>query len=136
MLTLSTEEELFYFGLEDNVTEGKFDFFSVVLHEVGHILGIGTTDAWASRIDSNGNYMGANVVAIVGSEGVKTAPNHLDDGYLMDPALYDGVRLYLSQVEYGILYDLGYVAIPEPSSALVFLTGGILVTAFRRKKAG
>ena len=56
-----------YFDQDTSTDESfeGFDFYSVALHELGHVLGIGTADSWDNKI-SNGQFTGANAVAAYG----------------------------------------------------------------------
>ena len=51
-----------YAGPDDPPGPGKFDFFSVAMHEIAHILGIGTADSWDTWVDG-GQFTGPNAMA-------------------------------------------------------------------------
>lgn len=38
-----------YFGLDPDVPGDRFDFLSSAVHELGHVLGIGTAESWGTR---------------------------------------------------------------------------------------
>ena len=110
----------------------KVDFYSVALHELIHVLGIGTSDTWedlTAPADAN-DWLGSQVIALLGS-GDNVLDNdgaHLLSGiqsthYLtgaaqeavMDPNITNGTRKDLTALDIAFLEDLGYtivVALP------------------------
>src|SRR5687768_1095693 len=42
-----------YFGLDPAAIAGRSDFFSVAQHEMLHLLGFGTSDAWEARVSGS-----------------------------------------------------------------------------------
>ena len=116
-------EDDFYFdqsmSSDDDIPSADADFYSVALHELGHVLGFGTADAFfALREEAPMRFVGANAVAAYG-EAVPLSSSgvHLDsavqsDGRftLMDPSRPGGVRTEPTPLDIAVLTDLGYTA--------------------------
>jgi len=145
----------FHFDHTTPVTPGTSDFFTVALHELLHVLGVGTSDTWTSLV-SGTNYLGANGIAANGGSGtgiifsdgdhlaVGTQSTRISDGSIqtavLDPALVQGTRRNLTDLDIALLQDLGFktfptAAIPEPSSLALLTLGGVAVGLRRRKLA-
>lgn len=130
-ISLSTDIN-WYSGISDAVPSNQFDLFSVVLHEIGHVLGIGisTVQAWNNNINSsNQTFIGSNAVALYGSPiPLESDYAHFLQGttyngtsFNMVPALTPGTRRYFTAPELAALVDMGYVLIPEPSANWLLL---------------
>ena len=110
------------------------------------MLGVGTSDTWTSLV-SGTNYLGANGIAANGGSGtgiifsdgdhlaVGTQSTRISDGSIqtavLDPALVQGTRRNLTDLDIALLQDLGFktfptAAIPEPSSLALLTLGGVL----------
>ena len=145
----------FHFDHTTPVAPGTADFFTVALHELLHVLGVGTSDTWNSLV-SGTNYLGADGIAANGGSGtglVFSDGDHLAQGTLsprisdgvsqiavLDPALALGTRRNLTDLDLALVRDLGLktfptAAIPEPSSLVLLALGGVAVCVRRRKLA-
>lgn len=128
---------------------GVNDFFSVALHEIAHVLGMGTAISWESLINGFGEFTGPSSFTLNGGNNV---PLHGDLGHwaedtmsmlplgglqevAMDPDLTVGDKKFFTNMDYAGLDDIGWeiIPIPEPSSALLALAGCGAV-AFTRKR--
>lgn len=97
------------------VPAGKVDFVSVALHEIGHMLGFGTADAFKTKI-ANGAFTGAKAQAAYGGPVPLTSdlghvPNStMSDGrrLLMDVSDAPGVRYTPTTLDRAFFEDLGY----------------------------
>jgi hypothetical protein len=96
------------------VAAGKIDFVSVALHELGHVLGFGTAEAFKSKI-VNKTFTGAKAQALFGgplplTNDLAHVPNASAVGarrMLMDQSDSAGVRYLPSPLDQAALEDLG-----------------------------
>jgi hypothetical protein len=99
----------------DDIPSDRPDLMSTALHEIGHVLGIGTSSAWSALVYGN-TFTGAHAMAVVGGPVALTADGlHIDKSVLvggkrnlMDPSTPIGTRKYPSALDLAILADLGY----------------------------
>ncbi|MBW8001140.1 MAG: matrixin family metalloprotease [Planctomycetes bacterium] len=89
----------------DSAGNGKFDLFSVILHELGHSIGLAHSTVAGSVMAPN--YIGAN------------RNLHIDD-------------IAGAQALYGNTYNTAYVAVPEPTTIALLGLGALLIK--KRKK--
>ncbi len=133
----------------NDVPAGKNDFYSVALHELGHVLGIGTSDSWQALV-SGGNFTGAHAEALNSSMAVALSPDlgHWAEGTMsdvfdtstpqeaaMDPTLTVGTRKYFTDLDMAGLQDVGWQVVPEPA-AWPWLAGAVALGAhhWRRRR--
>jgi len=124
-------------GVGDGTTaSGEFDFYTVAVHELAHVLGFGTASSWDTYVDSaNDEFEGPQAVAENGGSDVQLDSDeaHLASGtdVLMDPTLTSGSgsgleREFASDLEFAMMADVW--AVPEPESYLAMLP--VLALAF------
>ena len=113
-ITFDTTQN-WYFGSSSTVPSNQLDFYSVAEHELGHILGIGTSPQWTS-LSQNGYFVGGNAESVYGGP----VPVSSDDGHwannltvngqraVMDPSLPFGTRVQWSALDAAALKDLGW----------------------------
>ncbi|MGR8929016.1 MAG: matrixin family metalloprotease [Gammaproteobacteria bacterium] len=120
-----------------------FDFFSVAVHEIAHILGFGTADSWGNKIATASNvFFGSESVASYGGDvPLETppigqlpghwAPGTKSDGVetAMDPTIAAGTRKHFTSLDIAGLRDIGWQmsAAPVPVPAAIWLFGSALV---------
>jgi hypothetical protein len=123
------------------------DFFSAALHELGHLLGIGTADSWDNLV-SGSHFTGtASSGVFTGDVPLETNLAHWEDGTMglvngvsqdaaMDPSILVGTRKVFTDLDLAALTDIGWevAAVPVPAAIWLFGSGliGLVVTARRR----
>ncbi len=92
------------------------DFLSTATHEIAHVLGFGTSNAFTS-LTSGSAFAGANALARNGGNGIPLGGSaHIADGYqfggsgqtLMSPFAERGVRKRPTALDAAVLDDIGY----------------------------
>jgi hypothetical protein len=114
------EGEPWYFDADPDVPKtipaGKLDFVSVALHEMCHVLGFGTADAFKA-LANTGSFDGAKARAAAGGNAPALTSDHthfastvLVSGKrpLMDVSDSAGTRYLPTAVDTAVLEDLGY----------------------------
>lgn len=102
------------------LTGSNFDFYSVATHELGHVLGVGTSDPW-EKLASGGTFQGAKSKAVYGGAvPLDPSRSHLSDGVTvtgstesaLDPTIAKGVRKSFNALDYAALDDIGWDVAP------------------------
>lgn len=131
-----------------------FDFYSVALHEIDHVLGIGTAGSWTDQVtndaftgfhseaahggtaitlDSLGEHWAQNTQSTI--FGTSTAQE-----VVMDPSITNGQRKIDTSLDMAALQDIGWqvsaTAIPEPAEWTFLLLGAALAGRRRRWLTG
>ena len=104
-----------YFGMSaDGQGSNQQDFYSVALHELGHVLGIGTAGSWDSHV-SGGFLTGLNSTAEFGGNVPLSGGSHFREGLqdggqevAMDPSLLVGTRKLFTKLDFAALADVGW----------------------------
>jgi hypothetical protein len=120
----------FYFDNNTNVPSNAYDFYSVAIHELGHVLGFGTADSYYTYVH-NGFFTGPSVVALTGSQAV-TTDGHWANGVsyggqeaAMTPDIAAGVRKQFTELDFAAMKDIGWQvsAVPEAETWGMMIAG-------------
>ena len=102
-----------YFGF-GQPGSGENDFLSVAVHEIGHVLGIGTSGAFDSWIVDD-VFVGPNAQSVNQGRPIPLTDDHahVEDGVWgdavsLDPTLVIGSRVLPSDHDKALLADIGY----------------------------
>ncbi|MEI6715382.1 MAG: hypothetical protein WCO60_16620 [Verrucomicrobiota bacterium] len=133
-----------YFDADTSTFEDfgdREDFYSVVQHELTHLLGFSDgSRAFKAKTSSTGYFTGKNAVQLFGGN----VPLSLDrshfkedltfqgSGLVMDPSLPTGTRLNLGPLEYAVLKDIGLGNVQHASTAILT----VVVNTVNQKRAG
>jgi len=102
---------------DDDVDGQVPDLYTNAMHELGHILGVGTAPAYFALVDDVTNtFTGASATAVLGEPvPVTGTAAHLEDGFdvdgeepLMNRTDVDGSRVHPTPLDIAILQDIGY----------------------------
>ena len=138
------------------------DFYSVALHELAHVLGLAVpSDAFDDHLTPGANeqFTGANALAAYNEDNgltdtfvplVSSVDSHFAEGLtsnifgtttlqeaLLDPTITLGTRKELTNVDVGVLLDIGFelraTSIPEPASAAMIVLAVVAISTRRRR---
>ena len=105
-----------YAGASTTVPAGETDLYTVASHELGHVLGFGTS-AQFNQLFNGPNFIGPHAVAANGGRPVALSSDlaHWAQGtsfngkpVLMQPELINGVRYGFSDLDFAALKDIGW----------------------------
>ena len=148
--SLSALDAFWHYNHTTSVAAGKFDLYSVALHEMMHGLGIGASDNW-TNLSSGTTWAGTNAKALNGGSGAglldadgqhialglmsKNIYTGLSQKVAMDSSQISGSRYQLTQKDVAFLKDIGYqvATVPEPGGFVLFLSASVFFGLRRRR---
>ena len=115
-------------------TVGQNDLFSITLHEMGHVLGVGTADSFRNQMNTSSQFIGPEAVSVNGgpvsmntdsfglpdlghwaSNTISTLPGTTTtQETALDPQITTGSRKVLTNLDWAGLADLGWDVTAEP----------------------
>lgn len=143
-----------YFDADVSTDEAfsGFDFYSVALHEIAHVLGFGLSDSWTARLNGAFFTGPAAVAAFGGPVPLTSGLEHFAAGTqsdvagrpqeaAMDPDIAAGVRKRVTRLDLAALDDIGWdinypaepvpARVPVPAWAAIALGAGLLLRGRR-----
>ncbi len=135
-----------YFDTDPATVEpfaGSFDFYSVAVHELGHVLGIGTQASWNNRISGmtfNGTAAGVQTLSpdlAHWAVGTMSFAGVNAQEAAMSPSIDTNERKYFTTLDFAGMTDIGWQvsAVPEPAAWLMWGAGGAMLVGLRRRRA-
>lgn len=121
----------------------EYDFYSVAVHELAHVLGFATSDAFSNRIVGT-DFVGpaAGSVAlnsdldhwVAGTEGVYSGA--LQEA-AMTGTIAGGTRKHFTELDFAAMQDIGWqvTAVPEASTWAMMLSGLAVVGGVARRRS-
>ena len=110
----------------DATSSGKVDFYSVMVHEIGHIMGFTSSNAFANYSSGNTLWTGPNAKAEYNNQNIPLNGNphwatSLSQANVncachpsMQPSISSNVRTSFSDLDFALLKDVGYSISASP----------------------
>lgn len=131
------------FSTASGPSSSQYDFYSVAVHELGHLLGFGTSDSFDNHIVGS-NFVGpASGTAPLyvdkahWADGTLSVYNGVSQGAAMAPSLASGARKHFTDLDFAAMQDIGWqvTAVPEASTWAMMLSGLALVGGLARRRS-
>lgn len=131
-------------------TFSGFDFYSVAVHELAHVLGFGISNSWSTQVNATGFAGEASVAAYGGTVPLTGDDAHWANGTasfvngVLQPAaltasIAGGSRKYMTELDWAALSDIGWqvaAAVPEPENWAMMLAGlGLVGLGLHRRQS-
>lgn len=121
----------------------EYDFYSVVVHELAHLLGFGASDSYDNHVIGT-NFVGTNAgtVALEAGDsghwanGTMSTVNGIAQEAAMDPSIFNGQRKYFTDLDFAAMADIGWQVAPVPEAdtwAMMIAGLGLIGFAARRR---
>ncbi len=146
-ISFNSAQTNWYFGTGNPTSgSGLYDFYSVAVHELGHVLGFGTAPSFANLV-SGSNFTGASATAAYGGpvpmadsghwqQGLNSTVGGVTQEVSMDPAMNPGTRKHFTELDFAALHDTGWQisAVPVPAAVWLFASGLVGLFGFSRRR--
>ena len=122
-ISFDSSGTIWNFEVNTGPSGGQTDFYSVALHELGHVLGIGTASSWDAQV-SGSSFVGSYSQASFGrAVPLGSGQYHWANGTMslilgtttaqeaaLDPSLAQGTRKIITDLDLAGLRDVGWQA--------------------------
>lgn len=140
-ITFNTTTNWYFSESISGIGSTQYDFYSVALHELGHLFGVGTADSWDNYSVPDGSggleFNGVNSVAeydLAGNVPLTSSGGHWVSGTsdgsqetAFDPSIAAGTRKDLTALDWAGLEDIGWeVDIAEAEETKLSASDGAL----------
>jgi len=148
-LTFNNTGITWYFDSNVGTTESfsGYDFYSVAVHELGHMLGFGSAPSFSNKVVGS-NFTGINSQSLYGGPvpmadsahwagSVTSTVNGLTQQVAMSTSLTNGQRKQFTALDFAALQDLGWQVAPVPEAdtwAMMLVGIGLVGYRLRRKQ--
>jgi hypothetical protein len=117
-ITFSPADDLFFDPTPNDSADlpsNQYDFITLAAHEIGHVLGFGTSDAY-DRLVRNQAFAGSQALSVNGGNPIPVGGGHIQDGYefggsgnpLMTTTQSLGRRERPTLLDIAVLDDIGH----------------------------
>ena len=137
---------------------GKYDFYTVAMHETAHVFGIGTADSWSSLVSSHtftgirSSQLNGGLPLALQNDGTDAhfatsvigQANGVAQQTLLSPFINSGSRKFMTNLDWAALDDIGWEvaslqatvpsAVPEPGGWAMMLGGMLLIGGMVRRR--
>jgi len=143
-ISFDSADTNWHFGATtDGLDSNEYDFYSVAVHELAHLLGFGSSDSFSNHI-SGSSFIGTNSGSIALSDdkghwksGTLSLVNGISQEAAMTPSLSNGTRKYFTELDFAAMQDIGWqvTPVPEADTWAMLLAGlGLVGFAARRRQ--
>jgi hypothetical protein len=124
-IAFNSSSTWFFGATTSGLSTGQNDFFSVAMHELGHVFGVGTAPSWTAKV-SGSTFIGSKSTASYGAAVPLTGDRaHWAEGTksggieaAMDPTLLTGKRKNFTPLDFAGLDDIGWDILPPPPASI------------------
>lgn len=121
-ISFDTTGTAWHFGATTSGLAGKIDFYSVALHELGHMIGFGTAPTYDRYVTQSLRFTGPQAVAAYGTSVPLANYAHLAGGIrsggaqpAMSPVITAGTRKNFTKLDWAVLSDIGWTVGDPPT---------------------